>query len=305
LENLLPNRALEYCLGNAHWFDAVEPPLEPHIARLTDYVRRLLNKERMASAEQAEANRKFPRPAEGVDKRRRFRGDVLRGQPRLIAAIAAAVLIVVTLVMWLLGRGFSIREAADEGTADHRVAVLPAGRGGEAQIAGGTWRVEGDELVEAPGGKNWSLLMFGDPTWSRYNLTLQAKVVNGNDGFAVRFNVVNPYTFRKFHLGAFENEYYVLNTFIDNRYGEQHRRLHKGSIAKNRWYDVRLEVRGPQCRCMLDGTTWFSLDDERLTQGRIGLSADRTAVRFRDIRVTSEDGKTVLWQGNPRLPSRR
>ncbi|HVT82792.1 MAG TPA: TIR domain-containing protein, partial [Phycisphaerae bacterium] len=41
IENVLPVRALEYCLGATHWLDAYDPPLAPHINRLIETVRRL------------------------------------------------------------------------------------------------------------------------------------------------------------------------------------------------------------------------------------------------------------------------
>ncbi len=45
VENVKPTRALEFCLGNTHWFDAYNPPLEAHIDRLAGIVRRLLGGE--------------------------------------------------------------------------------------------------------------------------------------------------------------------------------------------------------------------------------------------------------------------
>ncbi|HWZ62967.1 MAG TPA: toll/interleukin-1 receptor domain-containing protein [Steroidobacteraceae bacterium] len=42
IENVLPSRSLEYFLSSQHWLDAFPPPLEPHYARLTDYLQALL-----------------------------------------------------------------------------------------------------------------------------------------------------------------------------------------------------------------------------------------------------------------------
>ena len=41
----IPSKAMEYCLSNTHWLDALTPPLEAHLARLTDTVSRLLGNE--------------------------------------------------------------------------------------------------------------------------------------------------------------------------------------------------------------------------------------------------------------------
>jgi TPR repeat protein len=51
VENVKPTRALEFCLGNTHWFDAYSPPLEEHIDRLAGIVRRLLGGEGEGSLE--------------------------------------------------------------------------------------------------------------------------------------------------------------------------------------------------------------------------------------------------------------
>lgn len=41
-ENILPSRALEYCLGNTHWLDAYTPPLEAHLVKLAQSIKHLL-----------------------------------------------------------------------------------------------------------------------------------------------------------------------------------------------------------------------------------------------------------------------
>ena len=42
IENVLPSKSLEYFLSSQHWLDAYPPPLEPHYARLAEYLRSLL-----------------------------------------------------------------------------------------------------------------------------------------------------------------------------------------------------------------------------------------------------------------------
>jgi hypothetical protein len=50
IENVLPSHSLEYFLSSQHWLDAFPPPLEPHYARLADYLRPLLRSEHAAPA---------------------------------------------------------------------------------------------------------------------------------------------------------------------------------------------------------------------------------------------------------------
>ena len=42
IEDVLPSKAMEFCLSNTHWLDALSPPLEAHLSRLCDTVARLL-----------------------------------------------------------------------------------------------------------------------------------------------------------------------------------------------------------------------------------------------------------------------
>jgi len=44
IEDVLPSGAMEYCLGNTHWLDALTPPLEKRIGELVDSVGRLLDR---------------------------------------------------------------------------------------------------------------------------------------------------------------------------------------------------------------------------------------------------------------------
>ena len=39
IENVLPSKSLEYFLSAQHWMDAFPPPLEPHYARLCNYLK--------------------------------------------------------------------------------------------------------------------------------------------------------------------------------------------------------------------------------------------------------------------------
>jgi hypothetical protein len=42
VEDVMPARSLEYFLSTQHWLDAFPPPMEPHYARLSSYVKSLL-----------------------------------------------------------------------------------------------------------------------------------------------------------------------------------------------------------------------------------------------------------------------
>jgi 3-keto-disaccharide hydrolase len=171
----------------------------------------------------------------------------------------------------------------------------------DGHILEGTWTIDKDELVQSSLDDRIHELTFGDPTWTNYNLALKAKVTEGPEGFRIYFNYVDRENFRVFTAGAWTNTANEVIAYRDGRWDGDNRKGRAAELKKDRWYDVRVEVRGPICRCLLDGELWFEQTDTRFKQGCVGLGSPATNVRFRDIKVTSVDG-TILWEGLPKLP---
>jgi peptidoglycan hydrolase-like protein with peptidoglycan-binding domain len=170
-----------------------------------------------------------------------------------------------------------------------------------ATLIGGSWKVDGDELIQNSTEKNTGIV-FGDPSWSSYNVKLKAKILDGPEGFKVRFHCANPENYRCFSTGTYANAWNEVAFVKDGKWGRNDGKAARGSVEKNRWYDVRIQVRGARCVCFLDGDKLFEDTNDQLTQGRVAIGSFQTVVSFRDIVVTSEDEKLVLWKGNPEIP---
>ncbi len=326
LENLSPTGSLVYCLGNTHWLDAFDPPLEQHISRLAVDVRSLLSGTR-TSAERSTCLEPM-RPSSGAG------GDGFGGphptptdQPESLsqvqafrnwrwfgAAIAVCVFAGLSVGLWSWKDDLGHTPLPPLPVPpDHPVGevppkpvitpISPIDVNYEAPIIDGPWRVDNDELVQPSLAKQDSRIVFGDSTWSRYNLDAEVMAMDGPDGCSVFFNYADPTSYRVFTLGGFQNTSIELTSrYKDEWSGAEQRRIHPGNAIRNQWYHVRIEVRGAACRCFLNNEQSAANTDERLTQGRIGLGTWETAARFRDVLVTSEDGKTTLWKGLPKLP---
>lgn len=65
IEDVTPTRAMEFCLSNTHWLDAMSPPLEAHFESLGDTVERLMNSPVPATTSETQA-RRVPRVATGA-----------------------------------------------------------------------------------------------------------------------------------------------------------------------------------------------------------------------------------------------
>lgn len=74
-----------------------------------------------------------------------------------------------------------------------------------------------------------------------------------------------------------------------------------GSIDFNRWYKIKIKVRGPAIICYVDGNEMIRGTDQRFEKGQLGFVCWDSKSQFRNIRVTAEDGKE-LWNGLPKLP---
>jgi hypothetical protein len=68
VENIVPDESLEYFIGNVHWVDALTPPLENHLKKLTSTIKALLeqvqSREERAGPQPSEAERELQEKAE-------------------------------------------------------------------------------------------------------------------------------------------------------------------------------------------------------------------------------------------------
>ena len=88
IEDVAPSRSMEYFLGAIHWLDALTPPLEKHLHRLSDAVRSYLDVEHTNGNEQSR-----PTPRQGAAIGSSLQASVPSGRRRALA-VAICVLIV-------------------------------------------------------------------------------------------------------------------------------------------------------------------------------------------------------------------
>lgn len=112
--------------------------------------------------------------------------------------------------------------------------------------AGGDWSVKDGALQQTAGGPNVRAVT-GDPTWTDYTLTLQARKIGGDEGFLILFHSPNLEAPAWWNLGGWNNtEHAIQNADVPER------RL-PGKIETGRWYDIRIELAGPNIKAYLDG----------------------------------------------------
>jgi len=196
---------------------------------------------------------------------------------------------------------------SEKGKKSQEVVTRPDGPATEkkmvrpAVIHSGSWRVDGQELVQSDlESKARSTLLLGDKEWSSYDLKFSAKIVAGWEGFFIYFHHTSDKDRGEVYVGDNgRNTNYIGFLSRGGEVGEE-----KGNnvrTASGHWYLVRMQVRGRKVEFYVDGERWFRCDAGPLTRGQIVLGTWKTAVRFKDISVSTPEGKT-LWEGMPELP---
>jgi serine/threonine protein kinase len=167
----------------------------------------------------------------------------------------------------------------------------------------GEWTVEGDELVQSSnlGGA----VLIGEMDWSRYDLTLDAKYLSAEGRCRVLFHRQGPTFVCRFNwdIGGYGLCYWT-NGKWSRRWENNQSAFFwdKNRIKVDRWYSIKLEVRGKSVKCFVDGDLIFEDTHPTLAHGQVALEIRNSQGRFRRISVTSPDG-SLLWKGPPTLDS--
>jgi serine/threonine protein kinase len=216
----------------------------------------------------------------------------------------------------LLGETVSITRGGQEVKVSLRRPVAPEPRPSKpvapgvagpwlAKIRLGHWAIDGTDLIQTEFVKGYGArLVFGDPKWSNYDFSFQAMSFGGTQGFGAVFHFTEPDSLWTFAAGNYENKGFEVSIVDHGKFERKKPEMYRwASIEFDRWYRVKVEVRGTDIRCFLDDEEMFHQSDPRFTAGQVGFSMWNATCRFRNIRVTSPVGK-VLFEGLPTLPDR-
>ena len=103
--------------------------------------------------------------------------------------------------------------------------------------------------------------VVGDPDWTDYAYTLKARKISGSEGFLIMFHVQNQDDWLWWNIGGWNNS----RTVIQKTEHGASRELgiaQNVTVVDNRWYDIKIEVKGRQIRCYLDGKLETDVLDE-------------------------------------------
>jgi alpha-N-arabinofuranosidase len=95
-------------------------------------------------------------------------------------------------------------------------------------------------------------LTTGDRTWGDYTYTLKAGKLSGNEGFIVMFHVQDRNNFLIWNIGGWGNDHSAIEQITDGIKTDLGQPA-PVTVEASRWYSVRIELKGRDIKCYLDG----------------------------------------------------
>lgn len=129
-------------------------------------------------------------------------------------------------------------------------ANFAAGDTGWKESAG-TWKTQDGVLAQSSNGQ-LSEATVGNPDWTDYTYSLKARKTGGAEGFLIPFHVQDEANFVWWNIGGWANT----RTQLERSVNGDKTPLGASAattVETGRWYDIRIEVKGRQIRCYLDG----------------------------------------------------
>ena len=163
----------------------------------------------------------------------------------------------------------------------------------------GDWQISDGQLVQrrlAPDVR----LVIGDPAWTDYTVDVEVQKTGGTQkpfnyeaGISLLFRATEINRFYWLRLGVSDNREHSLA--IDDRGGRAPiTRKIAGGLSRDRWYRLRVTVRGKSIRAWVDDRLLFDVEDARLAQGGIGFGNWLATTRWRNLSVRDSQGTLLL-----------
>jgi alpha-L-arabinofuranosidase len=115
----------------------------------------------------------------------------------------------------------------------------------------GDWKIQAGALRQMGGGDD-ERAVAGDPTWGNYTYSLKARKLGGAEGFLILFQVRDNDNWLWWNLGGWGNVRHGIERCVAGGKSILGSEV-PGRIETGRWYDIRIELKGLNIKCYLDG----------------------------------------------------
>jgi serine/threonine protein kinase len=137
----------------------------------------------------------------------------------------------------------------------------------------GDWRIQGEELAQQSMHKNCGLA-FGSYTWKDYDFSCEVKRVDPSAEVGLQYHGTGA---RASSVVCGAN--FCLAASIDRGIWTELKRDNNG-LEQDRWYELRLRLRGDHCQCLLDGALILDYVNNKNPRGAVALVSSLGATAF-------------------------
>ena len=137
----------------------------------------------------------------------------------------------------------------------------------------GNWNVA-DGVYSQTSGEQPAQSFVGDVNWTDYDLTLRARKTGGAEGFLIPFRVRNADNYLWWNVGGWGD----VRSRIQREQGGSSSEIGNNSpfkVETDRWYNLKVEVRGDQIRTYADGQLINTATDAAPSSFYSSASRDR------------------------------
>lgn len=113
------------------------------------------------------------------------------------------------------------------------------------------WAFEGNTLKQQNQRAEGSVILNNTVLPDVYTLRVQARRMQGNEGFIIVFGAEDDENLIWWNLGGWGNSQHAVEHMADG--GKNTLVAAQGHLDEGRWYDVEIQVNGASARCLLDG----------------------------------------------------
>jgi len=132
---------------------------------------------------------------------------------------------------------------------------------------GARWGVAGGGLRQSAE-REFIRALAGDKSWTDYTFTLKARKLSGREGFLILFHITDDEDRNWWNIAGWNNTQHgiELGETLDGK---------PGQVETGRWYDIKIELKGKQVKCWLDGKLVHEIEEPRNMTQSIYASATR------------------------------
>lgn len=164
-----------------------------------------------------------------------------------------------------------------------------------------SWTIKNGQLSQSEKLSDVKLI-FGDPAWTDYDFTLEARKDDGYEGFLILFRASDEDNFYWLNIGGWGNSQHAIEKETEGRRDVMAPFL-KGTVPEKEWIPVRISVRGNRMEAYLNNQLLYNYTDtiHPMLNGAVGIGSWSTAVSFKNLKVTDSNGE-ILFAGLPEVP---